>query len=371
MKHIKILALMFVMVCMSISFACGVVLDLKFESPSIAKNKVGISSSRLINVYIPTGYEKSDMLYLTVYWIGGYTDGSIYNYPKMLDDAIQNGKIAPVIVVFINTPEGTWFLNSDIEGYWEDFLVKELMPYIDSNYRTIPDMKKRAIGGHSAGGWDAIMFPLLYPGIWSSVGTNDAAIWMSWELIIDMEDIPEALMPGKDSNVTWAINNRMGYFNTIFLSKIEDYFKVDVNARIFWEMASRISSNPNNPNGVDLPVTREWKWVPDTREKWREFSILDPKTIEKYHNELSKLSLNITVVNKGGLSLAYENEYFIELLKSAGIPVNRMEMPGNHGDYKDERFIALVENMLGGLNVTSVDSKDKIATTWGNIKSSN
>jgi hypothetical protein len=215
------------------------------------------------------------------------------------------------------------------------------------------------------------MFPLLYPGIWSSVGTNDAAIWMSWELIIDMEDIPEALMPGKDSNVTWAINNRMGYFNTIFLSKIEDYFKVDVNARIFWEMASRISSNPNNPNGVDLPVTREWKWVPDTREKWREFSILDPKTIEKYHNELSKLSLNITVVNKGGLSLAYENEYFIELLKSAGIPVNRMEMPGNHGDYKDERFIALVENMLGGLNVTSVDSKDKIATTWGNIKSSN
>ncbi len=145
----------------------GGILDIKFESPSIAKNKVGISSTRLINVYIPTGYEKSDLRYPTIYWIGGYTDKTLYNYPKMLDDAIQNGKIAPLIVVFINTPEGTWFLNSEIFGYWEDFLVKELVPYIDGNYRTIPEMKKRGIGGHSAGGWNAIMFPLLYPGIWS------------------------------------------------------------------------------------------------------------------------------------------------------------------------------------------------------------
>ncbi len=130
----------------------GGILDIKFESPSIAKNKVGISSNRLINVYIPTGYEKSDLRYPTIYWIGGYTNKTLYNYPKMLDDAIQNGKIAPLIVVFINTPEGTWFLNSEIFGYWEDFLVKELVPYIDGNYRTIPDMKKRGIGGHSAGG---------------------------------------------------------------------------------------------------------------------------------------------------------------------------------------------------------------------------
>jgi hypothetical protein len=34
----------------------------------------------------------------------------------------------------------------------------------------------------------------------------------------------------------------------------------------------------------------------------------------------------------------------------------------------DERFIALVENMLGGLNVISVDFKGKVAVTWGNIK---
>ena len=351
----------------------GGVQDLKFDSPSIAKNKVGISSNRLINIYTPTGYENSNLRYPTIYWIGGYSDNRIYNYPKLLDDAIQSGKIAPVIVVFINTPEGTWFVNSDITGYWEDFLVKEIVPYMDSNYRTIPDMSNRGIGGHSAGGWDAIMFPLLYPGIWGAVGTNDAAIWVPWDYIIDPEEVPEAFTPIKNALSSWFINFRAAEFNSILTSKIGDYFKKDLETKIVWECASRISPNLNNPNMVDLPVTPDGKWVPETREKWREFSILEAKAIKQYRNELNQLSLNITVVNKSidFDACACENDYFIELLRATGIAVNRMEMPGKHGDYTNERFIALVENMLGGLNVVSVDSKGKIAATWGHIKSNN
>jgi S-formylglutathione hydrolase len=351
----------------------GGVLDLKFDSPSIAKNKVGISSTRLINIYIPDGYEKSGMRYPTIYWVGGYSDGSLHNYPKMLDDDIKNGKIAPVIVVFINTPEGTWFVNSDITGYWEDFLVKELVPYIDSNYRTVPKVGMRGIGGHSAGGFAAVMLPLLHQGIWGAVGTNDAAIWVPWEFIIDPEEIPEAFAPIKNALSSWLVSSRTAEFNTVLASKIDDYFKKDLETKTLWELASRISPNPNNQNGVDLPVTIDGKWVPEVREKWRDFSILESKAVEKYRNELSQLSLNITVVYKNPdfSTVACENDYFIELLKSSGIPVNRMEMPGNHGDYTDERFIALVENMLGGLNVVSVDSKGKVTTTWGNIKSNN
>jgi S-formylglutathione hydrolase len=348
----------------------GGVLDLKFDSPSIAKNKVGISSSRLINIYIPDGYEKSGMRYPTIYWIGGYRDVSLYNYPKMLDDSIKNGKIAPVIVVFINTPEGTYFLNSDIFGYWEDFLVKELVPYIDSNYRTIPDMKKRGIGGHSAGGLDAIMFPLWYLGIWSAVGTNDAAVWVPWELIIDTEEIPNALVPIKDE-ISSQNNARKTWFSNVLESKIENYDNLGQDSKVVWQIASRISPNSNSPNGVDLPMTADGKWVPDVRTKWREFSILEQKVINNYHDEFSKLSLNITIVNKNFASVGCENTYFVELLQSAGINVNSMVMPGNHEDYKDERFIALVENMLDGLNLVSVDSKDKVATMWGNIKSNN
>jgi len=220
------------------------------------------------------------------------------------------------------------------------------------------------------------MFPLLYPGIWGAVGTNDAAIYLC-EYIMDIDEIPEVLMPIKNALSSWFAVRSAG-FNRVLTSKVEDYpnlgmDEVGVEAKYIWRIASRVSPNPNSPNGVDLPVTADGKWIPEIREKWRDFSISDPKTIEKYRDELSKLSLNITVVSKSPnwLSVAYENEYFVENLQSVGIPVNRMEMPGNHLDYIDERFIALVENMLGGLNIVSVDSKGKVATTWGNIKSNN
>jgi hypothetical protein len=229
-------------------------------------------------------------------------------------------------------------------------------------------MDKRGIGGHSAGGFSAIMFPLWYPGIWGAVGTNDAAIWVPWEYIIDTEEIPEAFAPIKNDLSSWFVNFRAVEFKTILASKIDDYLKKDNNTRIVWESAARISPNPNNPNGVDLPVTADGKWVPEIRQKWRDFSILESKTIEKYRKELSQLSLNIIIANKNFNTCACENEYFIELLQSAGIPVNRMQMSGDHLDYINERFIALVENMLGGLNVVSVDSRGKITTTWGNIK---
>ncbi len=59
------------------------------------------------------------------------------------------------------------------------------------------------------------MFPLLYPGIWSAVGTNDAAIWFPWEYIIDVEEIPEALAPVKNDLSFWISNFRIVEFNNI------------------------------------------------------------------------------------------------------------------------------------------------------------
>ena len=65
-------------------------------------------------------------------------------------------------------------------------------------------------------------------------------------------------------------------------------------------------------------------------------------------------------VDKNMNTVGYENDYLISLLKSAGISVNRLEMPGSHEDFKNERFIALTKAVLGGLNIVSVESKGKL-----------
>ncbi|XZE22392.1 alpha/beta hydrolase-fold protein [Pirellulaceae bacterium SH449] len=55
------------------------------------------------------------------------------------------------------------YANSDTNGPRGDALVKELIPYVDSEFRTIADPKARFVGGHSSGGWSSLWLQVSYP----------------------------------------------------------------------------------------------------------------------------------------------------------------------------------------------------------------
>jgi enterochelin esterase-like enzyme len=133
------------------------VIDHEIDSKQIAGNKVGFSSVRKFQVYLPDEYRNNESeRYPVIYWIPGFADSTTYQYQRSLDDAIRSRKIPATIAVFIDAREGILFLNSSVFGYGEDFLVKELIPFIDSTYRTIADKYSRCIAGHSAGGFTAV-----------------------------------------------------------------------------------------------------------------------------------------------------------------------------------------------------------------------
>jgi len=149
------------------------------NSIEIAGNTRGIPSLRLFQVYLPNGYsENKDSRYPVLYWIPGL-GGSLHGtyLQPALDEAIGDGTIPPVIAIFIDVHEQIDFLNSSHEGNWEDFMIYELIPFIDSEYRTIPDPTGRALMGHSWGGFSSLMLPFLHPGMWSAIGCNDPSIF--------------------------------------------------------------------------------------------------------------------------------------------------------------------------------------------------
>ena len=53
-----------------------------------------------------------------------------------------------------------------VNGNWEDYIVQDLVTYVDSHYRTLP---KRAIAGHSMGGYGALTLAFRHPDVFSSV----------------------------------------------------------------------------------------------------------------------------------------------------------------------------------------------------------
>ena len=65
--------------------------------------------------------------------------------------------------------QGSFYTNSDLTGNWADFTAKDLVSFIDSEFRTMPDRESRGIAGLSMGGHGAIKMGMLYPDVFSSV----------------------------------------------------------------------------------------------------------------------------------------------------------------------------------------------------------
>lgn len=69
--------------------------------------------------------------------------------------------------------ENSWYFDSPVkkDSQYETFMTKELVPYVDSHYRTIPDKGYRAISGLSMGGHGALFLGMRHSDIWGSAGS--------------------------------------------------------------------------------------------------------------------------------------------------------------------------------------------------------
>lgn len=141
------------------------------------ENELGEDPTRRVTIYLPPGYNETTDRYPVLYYLHGYTWNdslqiAVDQFDKLMDTAIAQGKIKPVIVVIPNhytNYRGSWYTNSPLAGKWADFTAIDLVSHIDENYRTIPDRNSRGITGHSMGGFGAIRLGMLFPDVFSAV----------------------------------------------------------------------------------------------------------------------------------------------------------------------------------------------------------
>lgn len=117
-------------------------------------------------IYLPEGYETSGRSYPTVYLLHQFnSDHTSYRTDKidqLLDAGIAAGLFDEMIVVIPNSSEESWWA-----GEWEKMITDELIPLIDSNYRTIRDARYRLTAGCSMGGQGAYSVALRNPNYFS------------------------------------------------------------------------------------------------------------------------------------------------------------------------------------------------------------
>jgi S-formylglutathione hydrolase FrmB len=124
------------------------------------------------NIYLPPSYETGSRRYPVVYWLHGRNNTEASDgYPiHYLAEGIASKTVPPMIMVYASGGSQTNYCDSYDGKYMaETTVIKELIPYIDKNYRTIPSRDGRALQGMSMGGFGAMRLALKYPDLFSSV----------------------------------------------------------------------------------------------------------------------------------------------------------------------------------------------------------
>ena len=145
-----------------------------------------LSVFRRMHVYTPPGYERNSDKYPVFYLLHGAGDSddswsSVGRAGFILDNLIAAKKAKPMLVVMPagHTRRGAAAPNAIARSATEEFVgdfVKDVMPYIEKNYRVHTDRANTAIAGLSMGGNHALQVGIPNLGRFSYIGVYSSGL---------------------------------------------------------------------------------------------------------------------------------------------------------------------------------------------------
>ncbi|GAC1413319.1 MAG: alpha/beta hydrolase-fold protein [Candidatus Velthaea sp.] len=157
----------------------------RIESAALANNPLGDPASRPLGVYTPPGYDAHGSLRFPVlYALHGYTGdvGALIatrawetNVVQWIDRLICEQRMEPAILVIVDGNTrlgGSQYLDSVHNGAYAQYVVHDVIEFIDANYRTAAREGGRAVFGKSSGGFGALHLSLAHPGTFAAFASH-------------------------------------------------------------------------------------------------------------------------------------------------------------------------------------------------------
>ena len=173
------------MLLLSMAFGATAQKSQVFETKKV-KSDI-LKMERNYAVYLPAGYDDSDMSYPVLYLLHGSGDDhtgwvQFGQVQHIADKAISEGKAAPMIIVMpdANTKVKGYFNAPDGGFNYEDFFFTELIPHIEKTYRVRSEQRYRAISGLSMGGGGTIYYTLHHPELFAAAAPLSATTASAW-----------------------------------------------------------------------------------------------------------------------------------------------------------------------------------------------
>ena len=270
--------------------AASDIVYVQHESSILKNNPLGDPHIRRFPVYTPPGYDaRAATRYPVIFGLSGFTGyGDLYlqesmfrqPFNEMLDELIAAGKMPPVIYVMPNCLTfygGSQYINSSAVGNYEDYIIQELVPFIDANFNTTG---ARGIMGGSSGGIGAFTLAVKHPDVFSAFADHSGDSGFEYCFLVDVPPFISAM-------------EKYDYDLVKFKAIIHDRsvpkdksFKLILS---MMAMAACYSPNPAvEPLGFELPFDiHTGEMYPEIWERWLVF---DPvRMVEPYLANLRRL----------------------------------------------------------------------------------
>lgn len=305
-----------------------------FTSRALAHNPLSDPATRKLPIILPPDYDTSGKRYPVIVGLTGFTGSGPMmlnvtawgpNLQDRIDYLTADGRLPPAIFVLpdcLTRYGGSQHINSAAIGRYEDYVVDEIVPFVDAKYRTIAAPEGRGVFGKSSGGYGAIVLGMKHPDVFSAVACHSGDMYFE---LCYKSDFPKFINTvGKAGGLEkwWAEFERKA-------KKEHD----DVEAVGVLAMAAAYSPNPNQkPFPIDFPFdlyTGELK--PDVWARWLEH---DPVVmVEPYAGNLKKLRLLfVDCGTRDEFSLHFGARILVQRLRALGIPHEHEEFDDGHMD---------------------------------------
>src|SRR2546421_8744185 len=170
-------------------WSAGTVVIVEHHSNVLRENALGDPHVRKLAVWLPAEYDEGatrgrGRRFPVLVDMVGFTGSGLAhvawknfseNVPERAARLVHDGAMGPAIIVFpdcFTALGGNQYVNSSAIGNYADYLTREIIPFVDREFRTLASREHRGCFGKSSGGYGSILHGMKYAKYWGAIADH-------------------------------------------------------------------------------------------------------------------------------------------------------------------------------------------------------
>jgi enterochelin esterase-like enzyme len=343
----------------------GTVVVVEHRSSILADNPLGDPHVRKLAVWLPREYDGRGSgpgrRFPVLYDLVGYTGSGLAhlnwkpfseNLGERAARLVRDGKMGPCILVLpdcFTALGGNQYVNSSALGNYADYLLEEIIPFVDREFRTLASRDHRGCFGKSSGGYGAIIHGMKYASHWGAVANHSGDAYFDFVYRADwpntLAELAKYRRPARKAGVVAPPRNsaaERGLRAGIDDGRVRRFLEAlwtkpklsgaEVHALMNVCMAATYDPDPKTPLGFRLPFHLESGEL--LEQRWRRWLDHDPVLLVKRHARALRRLKGIYVDCgwRDQYHIHYGTRQLSRALAAAGIAHRYEEFDDDHSD---------------------------------------